>query len=146
MLLLARQFMKEYTVFCGERKTGDMPDILFCKEEKEQEAMTQTDPNANVEQKTIYEELQVAGEQLLTRVKEVVREGNVRRLIIKGEDGHTILELPLTVGVVGILAAPQLAAIGALCALVTRCSIQVIRVEGSESKVEEAKDDGPSGF
>lgn len=108
--------------------------------------MTQTDPNTtNVEQKTVYEELQVAGEQLLSRVKEVVREGNVRRIIIKGEDGHIIMEIPLTIGVVGILAAPQLAALGALCALVTRCSIQVIRSEtpgeAAESKVEEVKNE-----
>jgi Domain of unknown function (DUF4342) len=91
--------------------------------------MTQTDPNtANVEQKPVYEELQVVGEQLLVRVKELVHEGNVRRIIIK-QEGHTILEIPLTVGVVGILALPQLAAIGALCALVSKCSIEVVRTE-----------------
>ena len=91
--------------------------------------MTQTDPNtSNVEQKPVYEELQVVGEQLLSRVKDLVHEGNVRRIIIK-QEGHTILEIPLTVGVVGILALPQLAAIGALCALVTQCSIEVIRTE-----------------
>src|SRR5690242_19115157 len=91
--------------------------------------MTQTDPNpSNIEQKPVYEELQVVGEQLLARVKDLVHEGNVRRIIIK-QEGHTILEIPLTVGVVGILALPQLAAIGALCALVTKCSIEVIRSE-----------------
>jgi hypothetical protein len=91
--------------------------------------MTQTDPNTpNTEPKATYEELQVVGEQLLARVKELIHEGNVRRIIIK-QEGHTILEVPLTVGVVGIVALPQLAAIGALCALVTQCSIEVIRSE-----------------
>ena len=95
--------------------------------------MTQTDPNASyVQQKPVYEELQVVGEQLLTKVKELLHEGNVRRIIIK-QDGNTIMEIPLTVGVVGVLAAPQLAAIGAICALVTQCSIEVVRTETVET-------------
>jgi hypothetical protein len=105
--------------------------------------MTQTDPNtSNIEQKPVYEELQVVGEQLLSRVKELVHEGNVRRIIIK-QEGHTILEIPLTVGVVGILALPQLAAIGALCALVSKCSIEVVRTE-EPPKVDE--DRNPDEF
>jgi hypothetical protein len=89
--------------------------------------VTQTDPNTtNVQQKPVYEELQVVGEQLLSRVKELIHEGNVRRIIIK-QNGNTILEIPLTVGVVGIVALPQLAAVGAICALVTQCSIEVVR-------------------
>ncbi|HEU5228332.1 MAG TPA: DUF4342 domain-containing protein [Ktedonobacteraceae bacterium] len=88
--------------------------------------MTQTDPN--IQQRPAYEELQVAGEQLLAKVKELIHEGNVRRIIIK-QDGHSIMEIPLTIGVVGMLAAPQLAAIGAICALVTHCSIEVVRTE-----------------
>lgn len=91
--------------------------------------MTQTDPNNDhIQAKPVYEELQVVGEQLLSKVKELIHEGNVRRIIIK-QEGNTILEIPLTVGVVGIVALPQLAAIGALCALVTQCSIQVVRSE-----------------
>jgi len=113
--------------------------------------MTQTDPNAsNVEQKPMYEELQVVGEQLLTRVKELIHEGNVRRIIIK-QEGHTIVEMPLAVGVVGIVALPQLAAIGALCALVSKCSIEVIRSEKPSTETfaihpvqENQSDMGPS--
>jgi hypothetical protein len=92
--------------------------------------MTQTDPNANVEQKTGYgvEELQVMGEQLLTRVKELVHEGNVRRIILK-QDGRTILEIPLTVGVAGVLLAPVWAAVGVIGALIAQCSIEVVRTE-----------------
>ena len=103
--------------------------------------MTQADPNtSNVEQKPVYEELQVVGEQLLSRVKDLVHEGNVRRIIIK-QEGHTILEIPLTVGVVGILALPQLAAVGALCALVSQCSIEVVRSESPEEAVKETIED-----
>ncbi len=86
------------------------------------------DPNSTIEPKQGYEELQVMGEQLLTRVKELVHEGNVRRIIIK-QDGHTIMEVPLSVGVVGVLVAPALAAIGAIGALLAQCSIEVIRSE-----------------
>ena len=88
--------------------------------------MTQTDPN--VEQKQGFEELQVMGEQLLTKVKELVHEGNIRRIIIK-QDGNTIVEFPLNVGVVGVLLAPSLAAIGAVGALIAQCSIEVVRTE-----------------
>ena len=88
--------------------------------------MSQTDPN-NVDQRPSYqEELQVMGEQLLTRVKELINEGNVRRIIIK-QEGHTILEVPLTVGVVGVLVAPVLAAIGVIGALIAQCTIEVVR-------------------
>ena len=92
--------------------------------------MTQTDPNS-IEQKTTYEELQVVGEQLLAKVIELLHEGNVRRIIIK-QEGQTIMEIPLTVGVVSVIIAPMLAAIGAISALITQCSIEVIRVERTE--------------
>lgn len=99
--------------------------------------MTQTDtPNTNPEQKTYQEELQVAGEQLLAKIKEVIHEGNVRRIIVK-QEGHTILEIPLTVGVVGVIAAPVLVAIGALGALIYQCSIEVVRSERPSSTSDE---------
>ena len=99
--------------------------------------MTQTDPN-NIEQRTGYgvEELQVMGEQLLSKVKEVIHEGNVRRLIIK-QDGRTLLEIPLTIGVAGVVLAPVWAAIGVLGALIAQCSIEVVR---SDSPAEAVKD------
>ena len=102
--------------------------------------MSQTDPNNDIEQKGNYEELQVMGEQLLTRVKELVHEGNVRRIIIK-QEGHTILEVPLTVGVVGIIAAPALAAIGVIGALLAQCSIEVIRSERPTDAASSAMND-----
>jgi len=69
----------------------------------------------------------VKGERLLEKVKELVHQGNVRRIIIKNEDDKTLVELPLTVGVVGAILAPVWAAIGAIAALVTNCSIEVER-------------------
>jgi len=83
-----------------------------------------------VEKKTKNKEtFKVSGEQLLKKVKEVVKEGNVRRIIIRGKDGKTIVEFPLTFGVVGVLIAPALAAVGAIAALVTECEIIVEREE-----------------
>ncbi len=73
------------------------------------------------------EEFRVTGEQLLAKVKELINEGNVRRVIIKNKDGKTLVELPLTIGVVGAVLAPTLAAVGAIAALVTDCSIIVER-------------------
>jgi Domain of unknown function (DUF4342) len=92
--------------------------------------MTQTDPNANVDQKYGYgvEELQVVGEQLLVKVKELIHEGNVRRIIIK-QDGHTLVEIPLSFGLAGVILAPSLAAIGVIGALIAQCSIEVVRSE-----------------
>ena len=73
------------------------------------------------------EEFKVSGEELLKKVKEVIAEGNVRRVIIKSKEGKTLIELPLTIGVVGAVLAPPLAAVGAIAALVTECSITVER-------------------
>ena len=98
--------------------------------------MTQTDTNTNPEQKSYTEELQVMGEQLLSKVKELLHEGNVRRIIIK-QDGRTIMEFPLTIGVVGVVAAPVLVAIGAISALIAQCSIEVIRSEIPTASVTE---------
>lgn len=67
----------------------------------------------------------VKGEDLLRKIKELIREGNVRRITIKDKDDKTLIVLPLSVGVVGVLFAPVLAAVGALAALVTECSIIV---------------------
>lgn len=75
------------------------------------------------------EEFKVDGEQLLAKVKELIRQGNIRRIIIKNKDGKTLIEIPLTVGVVGAVLAPALAGVGAVAALVTECTILVIREE-----------------
>lgn len=77
------------------------------------------------------ETFQVKGENLLGKVKEIINEGNVRRIIIKDKSGKTIVEFPLTIGLVGAVIAPVLAAIGAIAALVTECSITVEREDDS---------------
>ena len=79
--------------------------------------------------KKTTEEFKVNGEELLGKVKALVNEGNIRRIIIKDESGKTLVELPLTFGVVGALLAPVLAAVGAIAALVTKCTIIVERRE-----------------
>lgn len=80
-------------------------------------------------QQTTFEDLKVQGEDLLSKVRELVREGNVRRIIIKNGEGRTRREIPLTLGVAGAVMLPTLAAVGAIAALVTECSIMVERVE-----------------
>jgi hypothetical protein len=74
-----------------------------------------------------HEEFKVSGEELIGKIKKLIAEGNVRRIIIKGKDDKTIIEIPLTIGVVGIVIAPILAAVGAIAALVTECTIIVER-------------------
>lgn len=71
------------------------------------------------------EEFKVSGEQLIAKVKEILHEGNIRRISIKNEEGKMIVEIPLTIGAIGALLAPTLAAVGAIAALVTKCSIVV---------------------
>jgi hypothetical protein len=71
------------------------------------------------------EEFQFSGDTLLAKIKEIIRAGNIRRLIIKNEEGRIIVDIPLTVGVVGTLLAPQLAAIGAIAALVLNGTIVI---------------------
>ncbi len=82
------------------------------------------------DEKVKYEEFRVDGEQLLAKVKEIIHEGNVRRIIIKNEKGEVLVELPLTVGVVGALLIPVWAAVGAIAALAARLTIVVEKVEG----------------
>ncbi len=73
------------------------------------------------------EEFKVSGEDLLKKVKELLKEGNIRKVTIKDKDGKAILSFPLTLGVVGAVLAPMLAAVGAVAALVTECTISVER-------------------
>ena len=75
------------------------------------------------------ESYEVNGEELIAKVKEIVHEGNVRRIIITSDDGKRLVEIPLTVGVVGALLVPAWAAIGAIAAIVTKCTIDVERTE-----------------
>lgn len=77
------------------------------------------------EEKVHTEEYQIDGDELVAKVKDLVHEGNIRRVTIKNETGNTLIEIPLTLGVVGALLLPVWAALGALAALVTNCTIVV---------------------
>jgi hypothetical protein len=75
------------------------------------------------------EEFKVNGEQLLKKVKELLKEGNIRKITIKDKKGKELLSFPLTFGVVGTVIAPVLAAVGALAALIGECTIAIEREE-----------------
>jgi hypothetical protein len=80
-------------------------------------------------QESRTEEFSVNGEELLARIKALIHEGNIRRIIIRDKQGRTFMEIPLTVGVAGVLLAPTLAAVGAIAALVTEAQVIVEKVE-----------------
>lgn len=73
------------------------------------------------------ETFKVEGHELLKKVKELIHEGNIRKITIKDKAGNTLIELPLTIGVVGAAIAPVLAAVGAAAALIAECTITVER-------------------
>ena len=81
----------------------------------------QTGKTSNAEQFKVY------GYELLEKIKELIKEGNVQRIIIKNEKGKVMMEIPVTFAAVGALVAPMLAAVGALAALVNKCTVEVIR-------------------
>ena len=84
------------------------------------------------EEKIRVEEYKVTGDELVHKVKQIVHEGNIRKITIKTEGGNTLLEFPLTVGVVGAVLLPMWAALGAAAALITDCTIAVEKVEKTE--------------
>ena len=81
------------------------------------------------EEKVHSEEFRVNGEELIAKIKNLVNEGNIRRIIIKDKEGKVIFEIPLTFGILGALIAPQLAAIGAIAALVTEATVVVEKAD-----------------
>ncbi|NWG35056.1 MAG: DUF4342 domain-containing protein [Chloroflexi bacterium] len=81
------------------------------------------------EEKFRTEEFRVDGEQLLGKIKNLIKEGNIRRVIIQDKEGKVVFEIPLTFGVVGALIAPQLAAIGAIAALLSEATVVVEKSE-----------------
>ncbi len=80
-------------------------------------------------EKVRTEEFRVSGEELLGQIKGLVHEGNIRRIVIKNKDGSTVMEIPLTIGVVGALLVPTLAAVGAIAALLTEATVVVEKAE-----------------
>jgi Domain of unknown function (DUF4342) len=78
---------------------------------------------------TKKEEFRVSGDEVVAKIKEIIKAGNVRRIILKDEKDDTVIEIPLTFAVVGAVLAPMLAAVGAMAALLTKCTIVVERKE-----------------
>jgi len=76
-----------------------------------------------------YEEFKINGGQLVDKVKELIHQGNIRRLTIKNDEGESLMEIPLTLGIVGAALLPLLAALGAMAALISRLTIVVERCE-----------------
>jgi hypothetical protein len=94
---------------------------------------------ASVGKRSWTEQFTVSADDVTKKVKELVHEGNVSRIIVKNEDGKSLLEIPVTAGVVGVLLAPWLAAAGAIAALATKCTIVVVRkTEASEPLITSA--------
>ncbi len=88
--------------------------------------MTQdVDDEVQIEEEVQTEEHKVEGEGLIAKIKELLHEGNITRIIIKNDEGRTLIEIPLTIGVVGIALAPVLAAVGAIGALAANLTIVV---------------------
>lgn len=81
--------------------------------------------------RTRSEEFKIEGGKVLDKIKELIHQGNIRRIILKNEEGKTLIEIPLTLGLVGAALLPVFAAVGALAAVLTRMVIVVERVEGS---------------
>jgi len=81
------------------------------------------------EEKIYTEEFEVNGDELLSKIKELAHEGNIRRVIIRNEEGRNLIDIPLTFGIVGALLVPQLAAIGAIAALLSHGSILVEKLK-----------------
>ena len=84
-----------------------------------------------MEERTFWEKLEGTTEQVIAQLKRLIEEGNIRRVVVK-QRGKTVAEFPLTFGVIGAVLAPVVAAIGALTALLTECSIEVEKVENVE--------------
>ena len=80
---------------------------------------------------SVFEEIKVQSRDLVDKVKDLFHEGNVRRIVIKDEKGHTFIEIPLTIAALGVIAAPLLAGIGAIAALVSNFTVVIERSDSS---------------
>ena len=78
---------------------------------------------------TNTQRLDVRGDDLLSKVKELIHKGNIRRIVVMNDDGETVMEIPLTAGVVGAIMAPALVAIGAIAALAKHYTLQIERAD-----------------
>src|SRR3954467_2466501 len=87
------------------------------------------------QEKTTQEEFKIKGEDVVKKVKELIHEGNIRRIIIKNEEGRSLVEFPLTLGLVGAALLPMFAAVGAIAALAAKLTLVVVK--NGDVKAEE---------
>jgi len=85
-------------------------------------------------EKSNHESFKVTGDEILSKVKEIIKEGNARKIIIKNDKDETIMEFPLTIGAIGVVLAPIFAAVGTLTALATHCTIIVEKRNSEDEK------------
>jgi len=90
--------------------------------------------NENNDKKKWSEEFRVNGSEVIEKIKELIHQGNIRRLTLKNDEGKTLIEIPLTLGLVGAALAPVLAAVGAIAALVAKLTIVVEKDDDDPSK------------
>ena len=83
--------------------------------------------------KTRWESFKADGDQMVERLKQLIHEGNVRRVVVE-HDGHTVAEFPLTAGIVGVVVAPVVAAVGVLIAMIKDCTIQIERGDAPSAR------------
>lgn len=88
------------------------------------------------------EEFKVKGDQVVGKIKELLHEGNVRHIVIKNDEGKVLIEFPVTIGLAGALLLPVWAAVGAVAAMVTNCTIQVERTDESDDEADVDNGDG----
>ena len=101
------------------------------------------------EERVRKEEFRVRGDAVIAKIKEILHEGNIRRITIQNEEGNTLIEIPLTIGVVGFLLLPVWAAIGAIAALAANLNIVVEKIEptpgDSTTQQDDASQTGQAG-
>jgi len=133
ILLTADAWPQDAGLACGHDAGGER------RPAREESDMTDQPQNPQGEdpRRHYTEEFRVSGERVLAKVKELVHEGNVRRITIKNDDGKVLIEIPLTLGVIGTVLLPVWAAIGAIAALAANLTIAVDRVEGAERAATE---------
>ena len=110
-------------------------------EETKEVEIVNTETERETDEKVKVEEFKISGDVLVAKIKELIRQGNIRRIILKNESGQTLIEIPMTVGVIGsaIGAAlfPVIAAVGVIGAMVARLTVVIERIESGQPSQEE---------
>ena len=104
--------------------------------------MTDTSAGTTGEGKSRKERYKVAGDRVVEKLKELLHEGNVRHVVIKNDDGKTLIEIPVTLGVAGALLLPVWAAVGAVAAVVANCTIEIERTDEGDDTDAATDGDG----